>query len=55
MVESVVFELVTVDTTKVTTNSKYQDLAHLEGMVSRGMETGAAAGLDSLAAIVKIA
>jgi uncharacterized protein YndB with AHSA1/START domain len=39
--------------TLMTTVSKYENLQDLEGMVKSGMERGATAGLDRLAALVE--
>ncbi len=53
MTESVIFEPTTDGQTKQTTISKYENINDLEGMVSMGMEDGAAAGLDRLAKLVE--
>lgn len=54
MTETLMLEPQSDGTTKQTTVSKYANLGDLEGMVSMGMETGAAAGLDRLAKIVEV-
>jgi len=53
MTESVTFEPHDDGQTLVTTISQYANLQDLEGMVSSGMEKGAAAGLDRLAKLVE--
>lgn len=53
MTESVVFERQPDGKTKQITVSKYENIDDLEGMVGSGMERGASAGLDRLAALVE--
>jgi uncharacterized protein YndB with AHSA1/START domain len=53
MTESVTFEPQEDGKTLMTTVSKYENLQDLEGMVKSGMERGATAGLDRLAALVE--
>jgi|SRR5581483_10671633 len=53
MTETLTFEPQPDGSTKQVTISKYTNLNDLEGMVSMGMERGAAAGLDRLAKVVE--
>ncbi|HET7060131.1 MAG TPA: SRPBCC domain-containing protein [Candidatus Saccharimonadales bacterium] len=53
MTESVIFEPQGESQTLVTTVSKYANLDDLEGMVQSGMEKGATAGLERIAALVE--
>lgn len=53
MTESVVFEPLADNQTKVITVSKYENIEDLDGMVATGMERGATAGLNRLAVLVE--
>jgi uncharacterized protein YndB with AHSA1/START domain len=53
MVETVTFEAMPDNQTKMVTVSKYDNLDDLEGMVKSGMERGATAGLNRLAKLVE--
>jgi uncharacterized protein YndB with AHSA1/START domain len=53
LLETVTFEAVSGDKTKMITVSKYDNLDDLNGMVTSGMERGATAGLDRLAKLVE--
>jgi len=53
MLETVTFEAMPDNQTKMVTVSKYDNLDDLNGMVNSGMERGATAGLDRLAKLVE--
>ena len=53
LTETVMFEPQEDGSTLVTTVSRYENLDDLEGMVSSGMEKGATAGLERIAALVE--
>jgi uncharacterized protein YndB with AHSA1/START domain len=55
MTESVTFEPMPDNQTKMITVSKYDNLDDLNNMVNSGMERGATAGLDRLAKLVETA